>query len=88
VHVIDAVDRDSDLSDFTGRERIIGIQTDLRREIKRDAQTGRALREQIFIPSVRFLRSRESGVLTHRPELSAIHVRTDATRVGELARSS
>jgi hypothetical protein len=84
VHVVDGVDRHSDLSDLPGRKLVIRIQTDLRRQIERDAQSCRSLREKIFVTGIRFLRGREPGILPHRPEPAAVHVRFDTARVREL----
>ena len=38
-HVLDRVDGHADLADLAGRQRMVGVVSDLRRQVERDAET-------------------------------------------------
>ena len=48
-HVLDRVDGDADPPDFTGRQRVVRVVADLRRQVEGDAEAHHALREQVAI---------------------------------------
>ena len=81
LHVFERINRDADLADLSGGERVVRVETDLRREIEGDGEARRPLREQIFVTRVRLFGGRVSGILAHRPEATAIQVATDAARI-------
>ena len=87
-HVGDGVDGDADFSDFASRARVVRIHPDLRRQIERDGESGRAALEQVTVAFVGFDGGGKPGVLAHRPELSAIHRRLRTARVREGAGSA
>ena len=80
-HVLDRVDRHADPSDLAFREGVVRVVADLCRQVERHAQAAHALREQVPVPSVGLPGRPEPGVLTHRPEPSAIGCGMDAARV-------
>src|SRR5690606_5347076 len=57
---------------------------DLSGQVEGNREPGSALRNQIAIAAVTFLRAAEAAVLAHGPEPAAVHVRIDAPRVREL----
>ena len=67
------------------RARVVRVAAHLRRQIERDAEARLPLREQVVVALVRLVRGAEAGVLAHRPEAAAVHVRLDAAREGRLA---
>src|SRR5262249_38729098 len=77
---------DADAADFAGSEGVVRVVTHLRRQIESDAQAADALREQVPVSPVGFLRRREPRVLPHRPEPAAVHGWLDAASKGKLAR--
>jgi hypothetical protein len=56
LHVCERVDGDADFADLRRRQQVVGIESDLRREIEGDGEAGRAVCEQIFITRVGFFR--------------------------------
>jgi hypothetical protein len=84
-HVVERSDRHADPSDLAGGQRVVGVVPHLRRQIERDAEAADPLRQQIAVPRVRFLGAREAGVLPHRPQPAAIHVRVNPARKWELS---
>ena len=54
VHVLDRVDRHADPADLAGRERVIRVVADLRRQIEGHAQPHHPLRQQISVSPIRF----------------------------------
>ena len=73
LHIFDRINRDANLPDFACRERVIGIHTDLRRQIERNRQSRSAVGQQIFVALVRFLGVAHAGVLAHGPQAAAVH---------------
>ena len=80
VHVLDRVDRHPDSADFAGRERVIRVVANLRRQIEGHAQSLHAVRQQVSVSLIRFGCRPEPRVLPHRPGAAAIHVRLDPAR--------
>ena len=86
LHVGERVDRDAGAADLAERTRIVGVVAELRRQVERDRESRLAVVEQIAVALVRLLRARETGVLTDRPRLAAVHVRVRPARERRLAR--
>ena len=84
-HVLDAVDRDADSSDFSLGQRMVRVVAHLGRQVEGDAEAGDALCEKVPIPPVGFRRRPEPRVLPHRPEAAAVHRGLDAAGEGERA---
>ena len=80
LHVVERVDGDADAADLSRGARVVGVETHLRRQVERDRETGRSVREQVTIAAVRFLGGAKARVLPHRPEAAAVHRRLHATR--------
>ena len=78
LHVGERVDRDADLADLARRERVVGVEAHLRRQVERDREAGLALVEQVAEALVGVLRASPAGVEPHRPEPAAVHARVDA----------
>ena len=72
-HVVERADRHADPSDLALGARIVGVHTELGREIEGDAQAGLAALEQEAVAAVALGRRRETGVLAHRPAAAAVH---------------
>ena len=87
-HVLDRVDGDADSADLAGRQRVVRVVADLRRQVEGDAESGHALGEQVAVAAVRLGGGPESGVLPHRPGPAAVHRRLDAAGEGELHRGT
>ena len=85
-HVVDRVDRHARAPDLAEAARVVRVQAELRRQVERHREPGRALREQVAVALVGLLRRGVAGVLAHRPRLLAVHLAVHAARVGELAR--
>ena len=83
-HVLDRVDRHADLAHLTVRQRGIGVQAHLGRQVERDGQPGGARREQLVVAGIGLGGGSESGVLAHGPGPLGVHGRVDAPgeRVG------
>ena len=88
LHVFDGIDGDADLADFAHGQRMIGVEADLRGQIKGNRESGRSIRQQIFVALVRFLGVAHAGVLAHGPEAAAVHGGLHAAREGIFARDS
>src|SRR5207302_8355174 len=73
-------------SHLTDGVRIVGVVTELRRQVEGDREPGLATVEQIAKTLVRLLRRREAGVLADRPRPPAVHVLVRPPRKGERAR--
>ena len=84
-HVFDGVDGHAHLADFAHGQRVVGVESDLRRQIEGDAQSGGALAQQIFVAAVRLVGVAHAGVLPHGPQAAAIHRGLHAARVGKLS---
>ncbi len=74
------------LPDFAECERIVGVETDLRGQVERDAEAFHTLRKQVAIALIRFGGAAEAGVLARGPRAAAVHRGIDAARERELAR--
>ena len=85
-HVLDRIDRHADAPDFAGRQRVVRVVADLRRQIEGDAQAADALRQQVAVAAVRLRGGPKACVLPHRPQPAAIHRRLDAAGEWKLAR--
>ncbi len=73
LHVLDRIDRDADFSDFADRQRMVGIEADLRGQVEGNRKSGGAVGQQIFVAFVGFLGVAHAGVLAHGPEAAAVH---------------
>ena len=85
-HVLERVDRDADLADLAGGDRVVGVVAHLRRQVEGDRQPAGALRDQVAVALVGLLGGAEAGVLPHRPRPAGVHRRVDAAGVRELPR--
>jgi hypothetical protein len=85
LHVGECVDRDPNPSDIINRLGIVGIESELRREIERDRDSSLALLQQPLVALIRFFGCPETAVLAHRPDAPAIHCRLHAAREGIFA---
>ena len=81
-HVLDRIDGDPHAADLSASARVVRVAAHLRREVEGDAEARLPLRQQVGVALVRLLRRAEAGVLAHRPEAPAVHVRLDAAREG------
>ena len=68
------------------RQRVVGVEPELGRQVERDREARLAAVEQEAEPLVRLLGRREAGVLAHRPRPAAVALGPDAARERELAR--
>ena len=55
------------------RQRMVGIEADLRGQIEGDRKSGGAVGQQILVAFVRFLGVAHAGVLAHGPQAAAVH---------------
>ena len=78
-------DRDADLADLALGARVVGVVAHLRGQVEGARQAGLACVEQELEALVGLLGGAEAGVLAHRPEPAAVHVRLDAARERGLA---
>ena len=85
-HVVDRVDRHARAPHLAQAAWVVGVETQLRRQVERHRQSGGALREQVAVALVGILRGGVARVLADRPRLLAVHLAVHAARVGELAR--
>ena len=85
VHVFDRIDRHTDATNLAGGQRMVRVVPHLCRQIEGDAQAADALRQQVAIAAIGFLRRREPVVLPHRPEPASVHRWLDAASEGKLA---
>ena len=58
--------------------RVVGVKTQLGRQVKRHRQARRALGEQVPVALVGLLGRGVAGVLAHRPQLLAVHLAVHA----------
>ena len=72
--------------DLAQAQRVVGVAPELRRQVERHREAGRALLEQVAVADVRLLRRRVARVLAHRPAPRAVHLGMDAARERVLAR--
>ena len=84
-HVVDRVDRHAGAADLAETARVVGVQTQLCRQVEGHRQPRRALGEQVAVALVGLLRRGVARILAHRPRLLAIHLTVDAARIRELA---
>ncbi len=87
-HVLDRVDGHAGAADLAEAARVVRVEAELRRQVERHRQAGRALRQQVAVALVGLLRARVARVLAHRPELLAVHAGVHAARVRLLARGA
>ena len=85
MHVFERIDGDADFSDFTLRERVVGIHADLGGEIEGDGEAVDTLRQEVAIALIRFNGGAEARVLARGPEAAAVHRGVDAAGERELA---
>ncbi len=83
-HVLQGRDGDSDLTHLTHGHGMIGVIANLRRQIKRHAQTLLTAFEKKFIALVRGLCRPKTGVLPHGPQPPTIHRRMHTACIREL----
>ena len=85
LHVFNRIDRHPDFADFADRQGMVGIESDLRGQVKGDGETGSAVGQQILVALVGFLGVAHAGILPHGPEAAAVHGGLHAARVGIFA---
>ena len=73
------------LPDLAGRQRVVAVVADLRRQVEGHAQPGLALAEQVLETLVGLSGRAIAGVLAHGPEAAAVHGRLHAAGEGVLA---
>src|SRR5581483_1452871 len=78
-------DRDARAADLAGRERVVRVVAQLRRQVEGDAEPRLAALEQVAEARVRLLGRAEAGVLPDRPRPAPVHVRVGPARERELA---
>ena len=71
---------DAGAADLAVAERVVGVASELGRQVEGHRETGRAVLDQVAVALVRVLGAREAGVLAHRPEPVAVHAVVDAAR--------
>jgi len=86
LHVRKRIDGHTDLPHLAFGERVVRIVPYLRGQIEGHGKARLPLLEQVFVARVRFLGGAETGILSHRPQPSAIHGRLYAARIREFAR--
>ena len=62
-------------ADLAQAQRVVGVAPELRREVERHRQPGRAVLEQVAVAAVGLLGGRVARVLAHRPAPRAVHLR-------------
>ncbi len=83
-HVVDRVDGHAGAAHLAHAERVVRVAAELRGQVERHRQPGRAVLDQVVEALVRLLGARVAGVLAHRPLAAAVHVRVDPAREGVL----
>ena len=83
-----AADAHTHLADFALSHRVVGVVTDLRRQIEGHRQAALAFFQQEAIARVGLLGGGIPGVLAHRPQATAIHGRLYPACVREFARKT
>ena len=73
------------LAHLSLRDGIVGIVTDLGRQMESDGQAGLSLLQQKAIPPVRLLGGTEAGILAHSPQPPTVHGGLHAAGVRVLA---
>jgi hypothetical protein len=66
-HVVQRCDGHADLADLAARQRVVGVEAELRGQVEGDGESGGALGQEVAVASVRLHRAAEPGVLAHRP---------------------
>jgi len=78
----------ANLSYLAQAEGMVGVITDLGREIKGYAQTGLAMFQEILVAFVGICCSAKTGILPHRPKSPAVHCRLHTAGEWVLSRKS
>ena len=86
LHVGGCVDRDALTPDLTETARMVGVVAHQAGHIERGREPGLTVLEQVPKPLVGLFRCAETGELTHRPELPAVHGGVHAAGEREHAR--
>ncbi len=84
-HVLERIDRDTDLADLSVCHGIVRVVADLGGQVEGDRESRLPLLQQELVALVRLRRRAETGVLPHRPQATAVHVLVDAARERKLA---
>src|SRR6185312_11009703 len=84
-HVVEGVDGNAGLPHLALRERVVAVVADLCWKVEGDAQAHDALAEEVVVARVAFFGGGKAGILSHRPQLAAVHVGLDAPGIGVLA---
>ena len=84
-HVLDRVDRHPGPPHLAEAERVVGVATQLGRQVEGHREAGRAVLDQVAVALVGVLRRGEARVLAHRPEPVAVHPLVDAAGEGRRA---
>jgi hypothetical protein len=74
------------VADLAQAARVVGVEAELGGQVEGHRESGRPLLEQVAVALVGFLGAGVSRVLTHRPELLAVHVAVHAAGERVLAR--
>ena len=88
LHIAQTADADANLAHFTLGKIVIGVITNLRRQIKGDGKPRLPLGQQIMIALVALRARAKPGILAHGPQAPAIHVGLDAARKGIVTRET
>ncbi len=87
-HVVERVDRHTDLADLALGAGVIGVVAHLRRQVERTRQAGLAGVQQEVEPLVGGRRVAETRVLAHRPVTAPVHRRVDPAGERGLSRQA
>jgi len=85
-HVLDRVDRHTDLADLAARDRVVGVEAHLGGQVEGDREAAGARLDEPLVALVGLRRGAEPGVLAHRPRPAGVHRRVDPTREREVPR--
>ena len=72
-HIVERRDRDATDPHFSQRTRVVGVVAHERGEVEGDRQAGLAVRQQVLVALVGFLRRGKARELAHRPKTGPVH---------------
>ena len=85
-HVIQGVDRHSDLADLTAGNRLVRVVTHLGRQVEGHRKATGAGLDQLVVALIGLFGVAEASVLAHCPRPARVHRRVNPTSEGELPR--